>query len=369
MCANPLLSGPDKSVYTRPMRRHRAPKWLGKRCREYLERTGWIPGEDLRSPYAMVQATAALVSGIEGGSYRASASWIDHAGNLPGPTWDEDLFVAEPYRSAFYPEGEEQLKRFIEAIGVAYTVTEPGEWHPDTVRIAIYNVQPAFSGHRPIKAPYTERQLYNALYNRGVKCAVCGGVITAVSDADNANAVWVSVTGEDSGPPIYITHKVAPGTDPAQNMSCQAGLDAYYMQKGYDVGADELRDWMRAAHRRWRQGRKGQGMASAFEATVQLYKNDHGVSIVTDAVTVESFEQALAKVIAEDWTEYDAGLLVPQVREILNKLQSYKSNVIERRLLIAGQSMPAAVDLRFTTGPGLPNIELAPSNNGEVATV
>lgn len=122
---------------------------------------------------------------------------------------------------------------------------------------------------------------------------------------------------------------------------------------------------------RLRQGvsaRKEQGMASAFEATVQLYKNDHGVSIVTDATTVESFEQALAKVIAEDWTEYDAGLLVPQVREILNKLQNYKSQVIERRLLIAGQTMPSPVDLRFTTGPGLPSVELAPSN-GETATV
>lgn len=279
-CSNfqgPLTPGPHQpscpvcnhvgasGVPPRPLRRHRAPKWLAKRCRGYLESIHWIPGEDLRSPYAMVQATAALVAGMEGNSYRSSASWIDHAGNLPGPSWDEDVFVAEPYRTAFYPDGEEQLKAFVRALGVGYTVTEPGDWHPDTVRIAIYN-----------------------------------DVLKVV----------------------------------------KLGLET---------------------------PRKEQEMAGAYEATVQVYKNEGGISLVTDATTLDAFNASIAKVDVSGFSEYETGKWYEQVEEVACKLKGYKSEVTERRLLIAGQSMPPAIDMVFSTGPGLPSVEVP--SNGQAASV
>ena len=207
---------------------------------------------------------------------------------------------------------------------------------------------------------------------------------TFVECAFRGKAVWVQVgsTGMDS--PKYALLAWCNGAltitlwdDPEVAVKRWASLDADACGSccTNDHEVIDLGEWMHSPftpeHPRTvnaterRQGRE-QRVASAYEATVQIYVDELGTSVVTDAVTVESFEQALAKVIAEDWTEYDASLLVPQVRAILNKLQGYKSEAQERRLLIAGRAMPSPVDLRFTTGPGLPSVELAPSSNGEV---
>ena len=112
---------------------------------------------------------------------------------------------------------------------------------------------------------------------------------------------------------------------------------------------------------------KERNMASAYEATVQLYRNDDGVSIVTDATTLDAFNASIAKIDTSGFSEYDKGKFYVQVEEIACKLKGYKSEVMERRLLIAGQSMPSPVDLRFTTGPGLPSVEI--SANGQEAAV
>jgi hypothetical protein len=111
--------------------------------------------------------------------------------------------------------------------------------------------------------------------------------------------------------------------------------------------------------------RKGQAMAGAYEATLQVYRNEHGISLVTDATTLDGFNASIAKVDWAGLSEYDRGKLVEQVEEIACKLKGYKSDVTERRLLIAGQSMPPAIDMVFSTGPGLPSVEIAATSGAE----
>lgn len=110
-------------------------------------------------------------------------------------------------------------------------------------------------------------------------------------------------------------------------------------------------------------------MASAYEATVQIYKNEHGVTLITDATTIDSFHASIAKLAKDnDFSEADWGRLLPEINKVENTLNNFTSKGAEqRRLLIAGQSMPAPIDMVFSTGPGLPSVEL--SSNGETATV
>lgn len=275
------------------MNKGRAPRWLAKLCREASEANDWIVGEDLKTPLHVVAATAALLAGgwWEPGAYRGRAMWLDHPANQRGETWDQDVFVSEPYRSAFYPEGQKQLERFAKAIGVPFQVTEPGDWHPDTVRISIFN------------------------------------------------------------PDVYVMKR-----SEAKQM-LEDGLERGLTKK---QAADLVRQEIR-------RRRKEQRMASAFEATVQIYRNEQGVSIVTDALTLETFHASLAKIAQDnDFSEADWGRLYPEINRIENSLNGFSSKGAEqRRLLIAGQMMPPAIDLVVATGPGLPTVELA-SSNGEV---
>lgn len=127
------------------------------------------------------------------------------------------------------------------------------------------------------------------------------------------------------------------------------------------VDATELRIQMFTEHPHYNKTKKGQAMK---DAVVRLHANASGsLAISTDAGSEDAFVREFASVIGDEFEDVQTGdnpeaqtgdgqrdkligvlrVALPLAIEIVCKLRGYKSQVSERRVLIAGEFVPEDV--------------------------